>query len=98
MPASNSEARGMSVMVWAAISWYSCGLTITLHGRIIAREYVDRSGNQMHPMIQILFLKRMQFSKTTMVELLFWFDEHAGELQHLPWATKSSHWNIIEPF
>jgi hypothetical protein len=49
-------------------------------------------------MIQILFLKKMQFSKTTMMELLSLFDEHEDELQHFPWATKPSHMNIIEPF
>jgi hypothetical protein len=44
-----------SVMVWAAISSYSVGPIITLHGRITAREYVDSLGNQVHPMIQMLF-------------------------------------------
>jgi hypothetical protein len=44
-------------MFWAAISWYSVRLIITLYGPITAREYVDRLGNQVHPMIQALFLK-----------------------------------------
>jgi hypothetical protein len=44
-----------SVMVWAAILLYSVAPTITLHGRITARKYVDRLGNQVHPMIQTLF-------------------------------------------
>jgi hypothetical protein len=26
-----------------------------------------------------------------------WFEEHEGELQHLPWPAQSSHLNIIEP-
>jgi hypothetical protein len=34
---------------------YSVGSIITLHGRITAREYVDRLGNQAHLMIQTLF-------------------------------------------
>jgi hypothetical protein len=34
---------------------YSVGPMITLTGLITAREYVDRLGNQMHPMIQTLF-------------------------------------------
>jgi hypothetical protein len=34
---------------------YSVGPFITLHGRITTREYVDRLGNEMHPMIQTLF-------------------------------------------
>jgi hypothetical protein len=42
-------------MVWAAISWYPVGPIITLHGRITARDYVSRLGNQVHHMIQTLF-------------------------------------------
>jgi hypothetical protein len=34
---------------------YSVGSIITLHGRVTAREYMDRLGNQIHPMIQTLF-------------------------------------------
>jgi hypothetical protein len=57
MPGSNLEtgAGGGSAMVWAAISWYSVGSIIILHGRITAWEYVERLGNQVHPMIQTLF-------------------------------------------
>jgi hypothetical protein len=33
---------------------YSVGPIITLHDRITVREYVDRLGNQVHPMIQTL--------------------------------------------
>jgi hypothetical protein len=36
---------------------YSFGPIITLHGRITAREYMDRLGNQVHSMIQMLFPK-----------------------------------------
>jgi hypothetical protein len=46
---------GGSVMVWEAISCYFVSSIITLHGRITARKYVDRLGNQVHPMIQMLF-------------------------------------------
>jgi hypothetical protein len=34
---------------------YSIGSIITLPGRVTAREYVNRLGNQVHPMIQTLF-------------------------------------------
>jgi hypothetical protein len=34
---------------------YSVVPIITLHGRITARQYVDRLGNQVHPTIQTLF-------------------------------------------
>jgi hypothetical protein len=35
--------------------WYSVGPMITLDGQITAMEYVDRLGNQVHPIIQSLF-------------------------------------------
>jgi hypothetical protein len=50
------KRRDGSVMVWAAISWYSFGPIINLHSRTTAREYVNRLGNQVHPTIQMLFL------------------------------------------
>jgi len=43
-------------MLWAAISWYSAGLKITLNGRIISCDYVDTLGNQLHDVVQMLFL------------------------------------------
>jgi hypothetical protein len=46
----SSDGLGSSIVVQ-----YSVGPIVTLHGRISAREYVDRVGNQMHPMIQTLF-------------------------------------------
>jgi hypothetical protein len=48
--------RAGFVMVWATVLWYSLSLIITLHGQITAREYVDRLDNQVHRMIQTLFL------------------------------------------
>jgi hypothetical protein len=63
MPGSNNVLWGMfcdglgsNIMLQ-----YSVGLIITLHGRITAREYVDRLCNQVHPMIQMLFLKNYEF-------------------------------------
>jgi hypothetical protein len=54
VPGSNTETQGRfcgglgsNIMVQ-----YSVGPIITLHGRITAREYVDRLSNQVHPMIQ----------------------------------------------
>jgi hypothetical protein len=39
----------------------------------------------------------MQFSKTTVELFSLWFEEHEGELQHLPWPAQSPDLNIIEP-
>jgi hypothetical protein len=57
MPGSHSETLGRfcdglgsNIMVQ-----YSVGPIITLHGRLTVRKYVDRLGNQVHPMIQTLF-------------------------------------------
>jgi hypothetical protein len=37
---------------------YSVAPNNTLHGRITAREYVEKLSNQLHPMIQTLFPKK----------------------------------------
>jgi hypothetical protein len=88
-------------MVWAAISWYSFGLIITLHGRI-TREYMDRLGNQVHPIIQMLFPNSAVFRDDSVPihiagTVQSWFEEHEGELQHHPWPAYSPDFNIIEP-
>jgi hypothetical protein len=44
---------GVSVMILAPISRYSTGPVITLNGRITASDYVDISGNQVHPLVQM---------------------------------------------
>jgi hypothetical protein len=46
-----SDGSGSNIVVQ-----YSVGPIITLHGRITAKEYVDKLGNQVHPMIQTLIL------------------------------------------
>jgi hypothetical protein len=82
----------MAVIVWAPISWYSVGPFITLHGRITARKYMDRFGNQMHPMIQTLFPNNNAAFKDdiapihTVETVQSWFEENEGELQHPPWS------------
>jgi hypothetical protein len=96
MPGSNSETRGRFCDSLAAISWYSVGPIITLHGRITAREYVDSLGNQVHPMIQTSFPNNDApiYTAGTVQSL---FEEHEGELQHLLWPAKSPDLNVIEP-
>jgi hypothetical protein len=78
-------------MVWAAISWYSILLipTIILHGRITAREYVDRLGTQVHPMVQTLISNNdAVFQENDLIHtaetVQSWFGEHESELQHVP--------------
>jgi hypothetical protein len=53
------EHRGGSVMVWAAISWYSILLVPLLPfiaELLQGNMYMDRLDNQVHPMTQTLFL------------------------------------------
>jgi hypothetical protein len=94
---------GGSVMVWVAIPWYSDAPIITLQGRITARDYVDRLDNQVHSMIQILFpnndavFQDDSFPIHTARTVQSWFEEHEGELQHLPWPAQLPNLNIIEP-
>jgi hypothetical protein len=40
------------------VAQYSVGPIITPHGRIAAREYVDKLDNQVHPTSQTLFPKK----------------------------------------
>jgi hypothetical protein len=53
-------------------------------------EYMARFDNQAHPMIQILFLNNNAFFQDdsapiyTAGTVQSWFEEHEGELQHLP--------------
>ena len=46
---------GGSVIIWAAISWYSAGPIITLIVRIPDSDHVDILGNQVHSVVQMLF-------------------------------------------
>jgi hypothetical protein len=100
---STVKHRGGSVTVLGAISWYSIvGPIITLHGQITAKIYVDRLGNQVHRMIQTFPNNDAVFQYDnaaihTAGTLQSWFEEHEGELQHLPWPTQSPDLNITEP-
>jgi hypothetical protein len=59
MPGPKGEILGRSCDGLGSniVIQYSVGPIITLHGRITAREYVDRVANQVHPVIQTLFPK-----------------------------------------
>jgi hypothetical protein len=75
---------------------YPVGPIVIHHGRITAREYVDRLGNQVHPMIQTLFPKNCVVSQDTAGTVQSWFEEREGELQHLPWPAQSPLWSVSE--
>jgi hypothetical protein len=105
MSGSNSEARwrfcdGFDSNI---VVQYSVGPIITLHGRITAREYVDRLGNHVHPMIQTLFPNNDAVFQDDSVPIYTagtvqsWFEEHKGKPQHLPWPVHSPDLNINEP-
>jgi hypothetical protein len=89
-------------MVWAAISLYSVGPIIILHGQITASEYVYRLGNQVHPTIQTFPNNGAVFQDNnapihTAGTVQSWFEEHESECQHLLWPAQSPDLNIIEP-
>ena len=90
-------------MIWAAISWYSAGPIITLHGHVTARDYVTILSDQLHPMVQTLFpdgdavFQDDRAPVHTAHIVQDWFDEHEDEVSHLPWPPQSPDLNIIEP-
>jgi hypothetical protein len=104
MIACNSETRGRFCDGLGSniVVQYSVGHFI-LHGRITAREYVDRLGNQVHLMIQAFYPNSdavFQDDNTpihTAGTVQSWFEAHEGELQHLPWPAKAPDLNISEP-
>ena len=44
-----------SMTVWAAISWNSLDLIVTLHGRINSKDYLNILEDHAHPMVQAFF-------------------------------------------
>ena len=92
---------GISVIIWAASSWYSAGHTITLNGRITASDYVDSL--RYHPMVQMLFpnydaiFQNDNLPIHTARSVRSSFEEPEDALQHPPWQAQSPALNITEP-
>jgi transposase len=103
MHRSNSATRGRfyGSLDSNIVVHYSVFPIITIHGRITARECVDRLGNQVHPMIQMLFPNNDGVFQDdnapihTTGTVRWWFEEHEGK-HHLPWPAQSSDLNIVE--
>ena len=93
---------GGTVMLWAAISWFSLGPVVTLRGRITANDYVAILGDHLHPMVRMLFPDNDAIFQDDNAPILTagvvaaWFEEHRVEVQHLPWPAQSPDLNIIE--
>jgi hypothetical protein len=97
---------GGSLVVWAAVSWYSILLVPLLP---FIAELVQGSTwtgwviRRIHPMIQTLFPNNDAVSQDdnipshTAGTVQSCFEKHEGELQHLPWPAQSPVLNIIEP-
>ena len=81
---------------------YSAGPLLTLNVQISASDCVDIVGNQMHPMVQILFPNNDAIFQNddspihTGRSVQSWFEEHADALQHLLWLAQSPNLSIIE--
>jgi hypothetical protein len=89
-------------MIWATISLYSTGLIIILNCRIAASDYKDILGNQVHPVVQMLFPNKGAvfqgvICSYTPPEVFSWFEEHKDALQHLNWPAQSPDLEVIEP-
>jgi hypothetical protein len=91
MTGSNSETwerfcdgLGSNIVVQCSVVTISI-----LHGQIIAREYVDRLDNQVHPTIHTLFLNNHTLFQDDNVPIhtagtvQLWLEEHEGE-HHVP--------------
>ena len=78
-----------SVMIWAAISWYSAGPIINLRCRIAANDYVDILGNQTHPLIPTFFPKMLHFFKITIRPYM------QPQLFSLRWRSMKIHFNTF---
>lgn len=92
--------RGGSVMVWAAVSWYSILFISSVPSMAKLLQESMWRGWVMRciPWSWHYFWTMMQFYKTTMLPFtqLELSEEHEGKLQHCPWPAKSPGLNIIE--
>jgi len=69
---------------------------------IAASDYKDILGNQVHPMVQMLFPNKGAVFQGvicpyTQPEVFSWFEEHKDALQHLTWPAQWPDLDIIEP-
>jgi hypothetical protein len=91
---------GGSMMVWAAISWYSILLVPWPNYCKGVRGQVGLSGASHDPHViseQRYSSPRLQCPINTAETVQSWFQEHKGKLQHLPWPAQSPDLNITEP-
>jgi hypothetical protein len=58
---------------------------------LTAREYVDRLGNQVHPILNDAVFQdnNAPHSDSWNCSVMVWFEEHEGELQRLPSPAQS---------
>jgi len=86
---------GGSVMIWAAVSWYSAGPIITLNGRYTANDCVDSLGSQMHPMVHTLYPNNEAAFQDdsspmhTARSVQSWSEQYEDALQHVLWPAHS---------
>jgi hypothetical protein len=102
MPGSNSETRerfcdGLGSNIGTTFCWSH----YYLHGRINAREYVAKLGNQVHPMIQTLLPYNDAVFQEDIAPILTagtvqpWHEEHEAELYYFLWSAQSPDFNFI---
>jgi hypothetical protein len=90
---------GGSMVVWAAISWYSILLVTLLPSwRLTAREYMNRLGNDpdVFPNNDAVF-QGNNAPIHTAGTVQSWLEENESELQYLSLPAQSPDLNIIDP-
>jgi hypothetical protein len=105
MPASNSETGGRFCDGLGSniVVQYFVRSIITLHGRITAKDYVDKMGQSGASHDPKSFPNNDAVFQDENVPIHIagtvqsWFEEHEGELQHRPWPAQLPYLNIAEP-
>jgi hypothetical protein len=94
---------GSSMMIWAAISWYSAGPIIKCEWSNYCQDNVDSVCDQVNTMVQMLLTNNDAVFQDdsspvhTARSVQYWFEQHEDALQHLPWPAQSPDLNIIKP-
>jgi hypothetical protein len=74
----------------------------TMNGQITASDYMDIVGNQVHPLVQLLFPNNDAVFQDDILHthtarsIHSWLEEHEDALQHLPWPAQLPYLNIIQ--
>ena len=92
---------GWSVMVWAATSWNSLDLIISLHGGINSKDYLNILEDHVHPMVQALFpdgddiFQNYNSPINTAHLAKNWYKEYDSGIENVEWPPQYPDLNIL---